>query len=125
MSVMLQWTIRPFTTTQATKHTLIEKLSLAFEQGELRIPADPVLLGELQAYRAERLPSGLLRYSAPEGGHDDTVMALALAWSAAVAYPKTETMDGVARVRAMVEHRDPGESPDTVPDDVGGFVARS
>ena len=28
-----------------------------------------------------RLPSGLLRYGAPSGGHDDTVMALAMAWS--------------------------------------------
>ena len=28
----------------------------------------------------ERLPSGMLRYSAPEGMHDDTVMSLALAW---------------------------------------------
>jgi len=41
-----------------------------------------VLIGELQAYQAERLPSGMLRYSAPEGLHDDTVMALALAWQA-------------------------------------------
>ena len=28
-----------------------------------------------------RLPSGLTRYTAPSGGHDDTVMALAMAWS--------------------------------------------
>ena len=34
------------------------------------------------AYQAERLPSGLLRYGAPSGQHDDTVMALAMAWSA-------------------------------------------
>jgi hypothetical protein len=34
----------------------------------------------LQAYEMERLPSGMLRYSAPHGMHDDTVMALAIAW---------------------------------------------
>jgi hypothetical protein len=37
-------------------------------------------VGELEAYEAERLPSGLLRYGAPEGMHDDCVMSLALAW---------------------------------------------
>ena len=36
-----------------------------------------MLLGELQAYQAEQLPSGLMRYGAPAGQHDDTVMALA------------------------------------------------
>jgi hypothetical protein len=40
-----------------------------------------VLVSELVAYQAERLPSGLTRYTAPSGGHDDTVMALAMAWS--------------------------------------------
>jgi hypothetical protein len=33
------------------------------------------------AYQAERLPSGLIRYGAPNGQHDDTVMAVAMAWS--------------------------------------------
>jgi hypothetical protein len=28
----------------------------------------------------QRLPSGTYRYSAPPGLHDDTVIALALAW---------------------------------------------
>jgi len=32
----------------------------------------------------ERLPSGMVRYSAPAGLHDDTVMALALAWQGVV-----------------------------------------
>jgi hypothetical protein len=41
-----------------------------------------MLVSELVAYQAERLPSGLLRYGAPGGQHDDTVMALAMAWSA-------------------------------------------
>ncbi len=35
----------------------------------------------------ERLPSGLLRYGAPEGMHDDMVMSLALAWQAVVLRP--------------------------------------
>ena len=40
-----------------------------------------MLLSELKAYQAERLPSGLRRYGAPSGQHDDCVIALAIAWS--------------------------------------------
>ena len=73
--------IQPFTTTNASKALVIEALALAFERGDIRILNDPVLVSELVAYQAERLPSGLTRYTAPSGGHDDTVMALAMAWS--------------------------------------------
>lgn len=75
--------VRGFVTTNATKAQIIEGLALAFERGELAILNDPVLVGELQAYEMDRLPSGMTRYSAPEGMHDDTVMSLALAYSAA------------------------------------------
>lgn len=71
----------PFTTTNASKQIAIDALALAFERQQLRILPDEVLIGELEAYTMERLPSGMLRYSAPDGGHDDFVMALALAWS--------------------------------------------
>jgi hypothetical protein len=74
--------ISPFVTSSASKARIIEGLALAFEQGALRVLPDPVLLDELQAFEMERLPSGALRYSAPPGSHDDTVMSLALAWSA-------------------------------------------
>jgi hypothetical protein len=60
---------------------MINELAVAFEQRAIRIIPDQVLLGELLSYAAERLPSGALRYSAPPGQHDDTVVALALAWS--------------------------------------------
>ena len=73
--------VQPFTTTNATKANIIEGLALAFERQTIRVLADQVLVGELQAYEMERLPSGLMRYQAPDGMHDDCVMALALAWS--------------------------------------------
>jgi phage terminase large subunit-like protein len=73
----------PFTTTNASKQIAIDALALAFERGQLQILPDEVLIGELEAYTMERLPSGLLRYGAPDGGHDDCVMSLALAWSGA------------------------------------------
>jgi hypothetical protein len=74
--------VRPFQTTNASKASAIDALALAFETGGIKILPEPVLIGELQAFEMERLPSGMLRYSAPSGLHDDTVMALALAWQA-------------------------------------------
>ncbi len=74
--------IEPFWTTSRSKASLIESLALAIERGELALLKDEVLLGELQAYTMERLPSGGWRYTAPKGMHDDMVIALALAWRA-------------------------------------------
>jgi hypothetical protein len=73
------WPVVPFDTTNASKAVIIEALALGMEREEVQLLADPVATAELQAYEATRLPSGLLRYSAPEGMHDDTVMARALA----------------------------------------------
>jgi hypothetical protein len=42
-----------------------------------------VLLAELQSYRLQPLSGGGYRYTAPSGAHDDTVIALALAYHAA------------------------------------------
>ena len=77
--------VYPFYTSNASKAAVIDALALALERSELRLLPDEVLLGELLAYQAERLPSGLLRYGAPEGSHDDCVIALALAWHGAAA----------------------------------------
>jgi len=72
--------VYPWDTTNASKAQAVDALALAFERGEIGIPEDPVLIAELQAYECERLPGGLLRYNAPPGLHDDTVVALMLAW---------------------------------------------
>lgn len=70
-----------FLTTAISKADGITKLALAFEQGRIRIPNDAVLLGELAAFEAKPLPSGLVRYGAASGAHDDEVMALMIAWA--------------------------------------------
>lgn len=80
--------VRPFITTNASKAGAIEALALAFEKGEIKIPNDTALIGELQSFEAKALPSGLMRYGAPAGGHDDTVMALAIAWQAVARHKK-------------------------------------
>lgn len=69
-----------FTTTAQSKGPLIESLALAFENEEIAIYNDPILYDELSAYTLTRLPSGRFQYSAPPGGHDDTVIATALSW---------------------------------------------
>jgi hypothetical protein len=74
--------VNGFQTTNATKAQIIDGLALAFEQSTISIINDLVMVSEIMAYQSERLPSGLLRYGAPEGMHDDTVIALALAWAA-------------------------------------------
>lgn len=74
--------VEGFTTTAASKQEIINALALAFEQGDISIPDDTVLVGELQAFTLERLPSGNFRYTAPPGLHDDMVISLALAWHA-------------------------------------------
>ena len=72
--------IIPFTTTSATKQAIITGLQAAFEHGEIGIPNNPVLIGELLSFESKRSPSGSFTYSAPEGLHDDCVMSLGIAW---------------------------------------------
>lgn len=78
-------TLRAFMTTASSKPPLIESLSLAFERTEAQWIESPVWTGELEAYeRKVSQQTGRSSYGAPEGVHDDTVMARALAWDAAI-----------------------------------------
>jgi hypothetical protein len=73
-----------FSTTAQSKPPLIENLALTFEAEEWRFQPDPIWTGELEAYeRKVNAVTGRSSYSAPEGMHDDTVMARALmVWAA-------------------------------------------
>lgn len=73
--------VRGFVTTNQSKSAIVLSLALGFERGVVKIPHDPILVGELQAFEGTRLAGGLMRYAAPEGMNDDTVMALAIAWA--------------------------------------------
>ena len=79
--------VSAFQTTNASKAQAIEALALAFENGYIRIPPVQWLIDELMAFDQDRTASGLMRYGAPKGGHDDGVMALAIAWGAQAASP--------------------------------------
>lgn len=82
--------VHGFWTTGPSKAGIVEALALAFERGVIHIPDDIVLIGELQAFEGKPTASGAIRYAAPEGMHDDTVMALAIAWSGLCIRRETE-----------------------------------
>lgn len=72
--------VRGFETTGTSKPPLIQSLALALERVEMQWLPDPVGRTELLAYESRRnATTGRISYSAPSGGHDDTVMARALA----------------------------------------------
>lgn len=67
-----------FYTTNDTKRRIIEQLITAFQQGNIKIVDDPLLLAELSHYNIEKTKTGYT-YNG-EGTHDDRVMALAFAY---------------------------------------------
>jgi hypothetical protein len=71
--------VRGFATTAGSKPPLIENLALCLEREEVRFLDDPIGVAELEAYEMKTSANtGRPTYSAPEGLHDDTVMARAL-----------------------------------------------
>lgn len=81
-----------FETTGKSKGPVVLSLALAIEQRKLRLLNHPIGRQELIAYEAEVLSSGHIKYNAPEGGWDDTVIARCLMWYKAknrTPYPQT------------------------------------
>lgn len=71
--------VRGFETTASSKGPLIQSLALSFERVEFVFLPDPVGKTELVAYEARRSDqTGRISYGAPEGMHDDIVIARAL-----------------------------------------------
>jgi len=65
--------------TNESKQSLIETLILTFEKQTITIPDYKPLIHELEAFSYEMTKTGLIRYNAPSGYHDDCVISLALA----------------------------------------------
>ncbi len=99
--------VKGFDTTAGSKMRIVDDLALAFERGRLQLLDDDVQTDELLSYEGMRLPGGLVRYSAPQGLHDDTVIALALSWQLAKgdqdAVPKQEEDEDVIDSRSIWE----------------------
>ena len=76
--------VRGFQTTAQTKPPLIENLALICERAEWQFIPDAIWRGEMEAFERTVSPTtGRSSYSAPDGVHDDTVIARALmCWQA-------------------------------------------
>lgn len=71
----------PLTQTQQTKENIIRRLMGDIQEGAIELPSHklfPALSEELEIFEYEVLPSGKIRYTHPQGFHDDTVISLAM-----------------------------------------------
>lgn len=67
-----------FKFTATTKQELVSNLSVAMDNKTIHYPKIETLIDELEMYAYEQRANGTFSYSAPEGFHDDEVMAIAL-----------------------------------------------
>ena len=79
------------TNSHTKKNAIIDALSFAFENMLMQFLPDKVARAELEAYEGTVTKSGLITYNAPEGLHDDTVIARALMWHAVRHAPAAES----------------------------------
>jgi hypothetical protein len=71
--------VYPFVISSATKVPLIDSLALAFERKAITLMDEDIQTTELLAYEYQSTGRNV-KMGAPEGSHDDCVIALALAW---------------------------------------------
>jgi len=71
--------IEDFKFTGKSKPELVEKLTIFIEQKHIIIPNNTILIDELESFGYQLTDSGNVKYSAPQGLHDDCVMSLGLA----------------------------------------------
>lgn len=100
--------VEPIKLTNQSKKEIIEKLSIWIEQGHYHFIDDEKgnAKYELESFSYKMLPSGAVQYSAPDGFHDDEVIAKALAcWGLYEKVPerirKEPTITQVAKARAV------------------------
>jgi len=89
--------------TNTSKQQLVEHLAVQLEQQRITFPHIPELIHELELYQYEMTRAGNVRYSAPQGYHDDCVMALGLA-----CWQLVETVPVAAADTEPVDHYDSG-----------------
>lgn len=85
--------VRMFSTQENTKRELIDIYARAIGTKRIKLLKHSQLIAEHEAYEASIMPSGRVRYNAPRGFHDDTVIASALSYRAAT---WSETSDRIS-----------------------------
>jgi len=87
--------VEDFKFTNESKKNLIDNLAVQIEQNKIRYPEIPELLRELEEFTYEMSATGKIRYTAPDGAHDDCVCSIGLAsWQLGEKLP---LRDGVNR----------------------------
>jgi hypothetical protein len=85
--------VKPYHFNNQTKEAAVDRLALRLEQGRIRLMDVPEQTNELLAFEYELTPSRNVRMNAPEGMHDDCVIALALAAWGSERYARTGPTD--------------------------------
>ncbi len=91
-----------FTTTAPSKRQAIEGLVVAFEQAKITLLPDEVQANEFEAFSASQSKGGNETFAAAQG-HDDCVMAAALAWTEIAATYRRPDLPDARQLRAL-EH---------------------
>ena len=100
-----------FQTTAGTKPPLIENLALTFEREEWQFQKNELWNAELEAYERKISPTtGRSTYNAPEGMHDDTVIARALMVWAGGKVSKLPEKQPTEKSKFMTDKLDDGQS---------------
>lgn len=97
----------PFVFTNQSKNELVNKLAISCEYGNLKVPNITTIRHEFEIFTYSVNRTGSLSYSAPDGKHDDTVMAIGLAnWYADENSGKTsvDTIDDFFSVMDSIRH---------------------
>jgi len=87
-----------FQTTLQSKAVLIDGFALAMERSDILLLPDEAAKAELQAFERKTTKTGASSYSAPDGQHDDTVIARALGYQMLTETPHRDTVT-IARVK--------------------------
>src|SRR5260221_14723959 len=105
--------VLPYKLTEATKRALINSTVLLIEQRQVRFPEIPVLVNGLVSYEYSRTLAGTLTMNAPEGLHDDAVIAFALS-----CWPLVHGGGGVRISDSQMERL---RAPDNLRTEIGGI----
>jgi len=87
--------LEPFDTTAKSKEDIIDNLINAFAEKRIKIIDNKDLIIELEAFTLSYSPSGKIKYSAPNGFHDDLVMSLAIAYECFLKHKSKGSFDYV------------------------------
>lgn len=77
---------------QRTRREMLDNLAILLEQGKIKIPNDPELIAELNAFQYTLTDKGKVEVKTRKGLHDDRVFSLALAVYGAT-YPVGNAID--------------------------------